>query len=130
MIRMKKDAATAAVWQVFVCDGCGREIADRREVYLLREADAIPEDLTVRHVHRACADAFQTEDRPPPQRYPLSAPEAAWFLPVLGPEPPQELPAVRPLVVRKPLGGRRVPDWIPAAEPLRRETRDTATLAD
>jgi hypothetical protein len=52
--------------RAYVCDACGREIARRQELLLLRVRAALPEEATY-HVHRACAARFEAQHAGPRQ---------------------------------------------------------------
>ena len=63
----------------FICDACGREIADRAEVRLLREAGALPEEPPC-YVHAACFGPFLALHTGRWDAFLLSSPTAAWFI--------------------------------------------------
>ena len=63
----------------FICDACGREIADPAEVRLVREAGALPEEPPS-HVHAHCFLLFTARRVGRWEPFLLSSPTAAWFI--------------------------------------------------
>ncbi len=63
----------------YVCDGCGKEIRDIRELRLLRGTFALPEEPTY-HLHGKCEAHFKGTHRDTWRRIPLQSPEASWCL--------------------------------------------------
>ena len=65
--------------RIFLCDVCGREIADSAEVRLLREAGALPEEPPC-YVHADCFEPFIARQGGRWEPFLLSSSTAAWFI--------------------------------------------------
>ena len=63
----------------FICDACGRKIADPAEVRLLRDAGALPEEPP-RYIHAHCLLLFTARRTGQWQPFLLSSQTAAWFI--------------------------------------------------
>ena len=71
------------VEKIFICDVCGDEIDEEKEVCLLRNAYVLPENPKVYHVHRTCADRFEQHNKGRWERFSTRSQEASWFLPMM-----------------------------------------------
>ena len=64
-----------------VCAVCGSTIDDRRQVRLLRDADASPEDPSVFHVHDRCVSKFVARQHGHWAVHRVPSLAASWLLP-------------------------------------------------
>ena len=65
--------------RIFICDACGREIADRADVRVLREEGALPEEKPS-YLHADCFEPFLLEQDSSWEPSLLSSSTAAWFI--------------------------------------------------
>lgn len=67
----------------FSCDACGSEIALAREVFIVREACALPEESEIYHMHAHCAERFVGRQSGRWDTFPLASMDAVWLLPMV-----------------------------------------------
>ena len=65
--------------RIFICDACGKKIADPADVRLLRQAGALPEERPC-YTHADCYEAFVARRGGGWQPFLLSSRTAAWFI--------------------------------------------------
>lgn len=67
----------------FVCDACGEDIDHARDVVLVRETYALPEEPDCYHMHHQCAERFVERQPGRWSIFPLASMEAVWLLPMI-----------------------------------------------